>query len=92
MSYSNLKPSLLAVSANKRRGGRKSTSGFSGVYFHKTSGKWSAMVNLANGTRKHVGLAETPAEAAALRDAFIQTHGVATPKSKAATVSYGGVK
>lgn len=77
MSYSILKPSLLAVSANKRRGGRKSTSGFSGVYFHKASGKWSAMVNLATGERKHVGLGETPSEAAKLRAKFIEKHGVA---------------
>lgn len=79
MSYSNLKISLLAVSSNERRGGRKSKVGFSGVYFHKASGKWSAMVNLANGTRKHVGLGKTPAEAAALRAAFIATHGTAAP-------------
>lgn len=83
MSYSNLKISLLAVSSNKRRGGRKSKVGFSGVYFHKASGKWSAMVNLANGTRKHVGLGETPADAAALRAAFIAEHGVADPRDVA---------
>jgi hypothetical protein len=88
----------LAVSGNKPFGG-KAKSDFPGVHFHKASGKWCSMVVLAernaNGRhkRKHVGLADTPAEAAALRTAFVAANGVAAPtevrsgKSKVATVT-----
>jgi hypothetical protein len=84
-------PSSLAVSNRKRSGGPTSTSGFDGVHFHKLSGKWAAMVNLADGRRKHVGLGATPEEASGLRDAFIKAHGTATPTpcAKAAIATTG---
>jgi hypothetical protein len=81
------KNTSLAVSSNKPFGGPQSKSGFPGVSFHKASGKWIALVSLATGKRKHVGLGATPAEAAALRAAFIAEHGIADLRVDAATVT-----
>jgi hypothetical protein len=58
---------VLAVSSNKAVGARPNTSGFPGVAFHKSSGRWTAYVTLSNGKRKHVAIKPTlEAEAAAV--------------------------
>jgi hypothetical protein len=44
------------------------TSGFKGVTFHKATGKWEAQIR-ANGRSTHLGLAETPEDAAKLYEA-----------------------
>lgn len=58
-----------------KRIGRKNTSGYKGVSFHKPRGKWQAQIN-ANGTRTFLGFHATP-EAAheAYRSASAKLHG-----------------
>lgn len=82
-------PSPLAVSSRKPFGGPRNTSTFVGVSFDKTRGTWKAYVHLATGKRKNVGRAPTAEAAAALRTAFVEQHGTATPipRTKVATVT-----
>jgi hypothetical protein len=84
---SNLKPSLLAVSSNKAKGGNPSKT--PGVTFDKRTGRWQVHVNLATGKKKFVGRGKTPNEAVALRADFIAKHGYADPLPKAATMTTG---
>jgi len=79
--------SLLAVSSNKSNGGPKSKSGIPGVSFHKASGKWIALVMLASGKRKYVGVYPTVQEAADARAAFVARHGVADPRTVIADIA-----
>ncbi|QIE23540.1 hypothetical protein SBC1_14270 [Caballeronia sp. SBC1] len=77
----------LAVTLNKGHGARPSTSGFVGVSFDKRTGRWQASVTLTDRSRKFVGRARTPAEAAALRDAFVAEHRVVDPRTVAAHIA-----
>ena len=90
VTASNQSTASVAVSISATRfGGRQNASGHVGVYFHRRTGRWAAMVNLVSRERKHVGLADTPAEAAALRDDYIAKHGTVDPRAKVSTVMTG---
>jgi len=45
--------------------------------------------NASGHVGKHIGLADTPAEAAALRDDYIAKHGTVDPRAKVSTVMTG---
>jgi hypothetical protein len=68
----NSSAAVLAESTNPAKGSHSNKSGLQGVYFHVTSGRWAAQIAIAGGEKKHVGLFDTAAEAAAGRQAFIE--------------------
>jgi hypothetical protein len=47
---------------------KNNTSGFTGVSFHKPTGKWQALIQI-NGKKYHLGLYDTPEEA---HDAYLK--------------------
>ena len=50
-------------------------SGFKGVYYHKQTGKWASSIT-SKGIKKHIGLFDTPKEAAqAYNNIAIKLHG-----------------
>lgn len=52
---------------------KTNSSGYIGVYLHKDTGKWAAILSIGNRNR-HLGLFFTPEEAASARDAAVLSH------------------
>lgn len=68
---------------NKTRKRRDNSSGVTGVYLHKQTGKWTAQIQVG-GKPRHLGLFQTKDEAgAARRAAEIQYYGEFAPRRKA---------
>jgi len=72
----NLRPAT--SQENKRNTGKQAnnTSGFKGVYWDKSNGKWKAQARDANGKQKNIGLFPTPESASAAYEAYVRNlHG-----------------
>jgi hypothetical protein len=60
---------------NTRKIMSTNTSGYRGVFFHKTNKKYLASIGV-NGKKKYLGYFDSPIEAAKVYDSFIITHGL----------------
>lgn len=61
---SNLRLATGSENGYNRRISKRNTSGYKGVHFFKPTGKWRAAINIGKRKRKHIGLYDTPEEAA----------------------------
>jgi len=59
---SNLRLCTHAENLRNRSMNSNNKSGYKGVYWHKTAGKWTAQVSV-NGSKKHLGLFDKPEDA-----------------------------
>ncbi len=64
----------LSAKSRRRRGGRRDTP-FYGVYHLGRSGRWQASLRVS-GKLLHLGVFETPEEAAVVYDAAVRSHGL----------------
>jgi hypothetical protein len=62
--FANLRAVTKSENQHNRKKNRTNTSGFKGVYYQKSRGKWKANIGL-NGVIKHLGTFFTPEEASA---------------------------
>lgn len=63
-SFSNLRQALRQENMQNKKIYASNKSGFAGVWFHKQTNKWAASIQVA-GSRKHLGLFDSPEAASA---------------------------
>lgn len=77
---SNLRLVTHVVNSKNRSIRSDNTTGATGVYFHKPSGRWRARITI-NGVKRHLGMFDTIEDAKAARDSikmrydYTQRHG-----------------